>query len=457
MLIKSGKKIFVVISFMVLSFLILKFCLPQGLLRYAAPTLLPHTEWKMKCSGFWIGLHPYPDRVILNSAQVSALNLKTETQVKLISNILNIGPFYHGEKLRENLRRELGGVMKGRFYNDKGLRAGNQFYCKIEGKMQIGNIPSEINVRYGFILRYADQRILPTQEIITAVPFDLDFDELQNSSLDAGTPLAILHEDGDKEWFYVVTPTSSGWVKKEFVAVCSYNQMRDYLEKDFCVVTAAKTGIFWDSVLSRYYEYARMGAKFAVKNQGADFVEITVPFYDEKRDFYERTAYLKKEDVNIGFLPYTPRRIIEQAFKMLNAPYGWGGVNGEQDCSSFLQEIFAAVGIVLPRNSADQSKAGIKTAEFKEHSDSEKKILFLSRECAGGIDLLYLKGHIMLYLGQFNGRFYVIHETSGYRERVWWHDRVRTVRRVVVSDLSLGEGSTKGSLLEKVLAIIKVM
>ncbi|MBU4252093.1 MAG: SH3 domain-containing protein [Candidatus Omnitrophica bacterium] len=447
MSIKTGKKVFAGILFITFFWLILKFCLPHGQLKYAAPTLLPHTEWRMKCSGFWIGLHPYPDRVILNSAQVSALNLRTETEPGLINNILNIGPFYQGGKLRENLRRELGGFLKGRFYNAKGWKTGNQFYRRIEENTRIENIPSTINVRYGFILGYVDQRVLPARDIITAVPFDFDFDELQNSSLDAGTPLAILHETIDKEWFYAVTPASSGWVQKKFVAVCSYSQMADYLKKDFCVVTAAKTGIFWDSVLTQYYEYARMGAKFAINSQGVDSIGIIVPFYDEKRGFYERTAYLKKEDVSIGFLPYTPRTVIEQAFKMLNAPYGWGGVNGEQDCSSFLQEIFATVGILLPRNSADQAKAGIKTAEFKEHSDNEKKLLFLARECAGGVNLLKLKGHIVLYLGQFNGRFYVIHETSGYRERVWWHDRVRVLRRVVVSDLSLGQGSAKGALL----------
>ncbi len=453
---RSGKRFFVLILFITLSWLVLKVCLPRSQLKYAAPTLLPHTERKMMCSGFWIGIHPYPDRHILNSAQVSALNLKTETESGLINNILNIGPVYQGEKLREILRRESGNFLKGRFYNARGWKVNSRFYSRMEEKMRIENIPSEINARYGFILRYADQRILPTEEIITAAPFDLDFDELQNSSLDAGTPLAILHEDGEGEWFYVVTPTSLGWVKKEFVAVCSYNQMKEYLEKDFCVVTAAKTGIFWDPVLTQYYEYARMGAKFAINSQGADFVGVIVPFYDGKKGFYQKQAYLKKEDVSIGFLPYTPRTVIEQAFKMLNAPYGWGGLNGEQDCSSFLQEIFATVGISLPRNSADQAKTGTKIAEFKEFADNEKKILFLFQECAGGVNLLYLKGHIVLYLGQFNGRFYVIHETSGYKERAWWHDRVRTLRRAVVSDLSLGQGSAKGSFLERVLAIIKV-
>ncbi len=41
---------------------------------------------------------------------------------------------------------------------------------------------------------------------------------------------------------------------------------------------------------------------------------------------------------------------------MLNQPYGWGDMYGEQDCSRFLQMVFATVGIMLPRDSKDQAQ-----------------------------------------------------------------------------------------------------
>ena len=65
---------------------------------------------------------------------------------------------------------------------------------------------------------------------------------------------------------------------------------------------------------------------------------------------------MNEEDVHPGFLPYTARNIYKQALVMLNQPYGWGDMYGEQDCSRFLQMVFATVGIMLPRDSKDQAQ-----------------------------------------------------------------------------------------------------
>ena len=67
-----------------------------------------------------------------------------------------------------------------------------------------------------------------------------------------------------------------------------------------------------------------------------------------------------------------------------------------------------------------------------------------------GATLLRLPGHIMLYLGTVDGRPYVVQEIWGYREPGPGRDRVRLINRVVVSDLSLGTGSWRGSLLSRI-------
>ena len=159
---------------------------------------------------------------------------------------------------------------------------------------------------------------------------------------------------------------------------------------------------------------------------------------------------MKKKDVHKGYLPYTPRNIIEQAFSLLNAPYGWGGMYGEQDCSRFIQEIFATVGINMPRNSTDQAKVGELIARFDEKTKEEEKIKIILSRAIGGITTLRLKGHIMLYLGSVNGRPYVIHETWGYKEKGFLRDRIRVINKVVISDLSLGKDSKNGSLLKRI-------
>jgi hypothetical protein len=53
----------------------------------------------------------------------------------------------------------------------------------------------------------------------------------------------------------------------------------------------------------------------------------------------------------------------------------------------------------------------------------------------------------------YNNKPYVIHETHGYGEVSDGKKISRIVNRVIVSDLSLGEGSRKGSLLSRIINV----
>ena len=146
---------------------------------------------------------------------------------------------------------------------------------------------------------------------------------------------------------------------------------------------------------------------------------------------------------------------MEQAFKLLNEPYGWGGMHGEQDCSRFLQEVFATVGINFPRNSSQQAQIGRPLAQF-DTKMSEAERLKVLREAVGGITILPMPGHIMLFLGMVDERPYAIHATWGYREKIGREESSRVINRVAVSDLSLGEGTLKGSLLRRLKSVVLI-
>ena len=190
-----------------------------------------------------------------------------------------------------------------------------------------------------------------------------------------------------------------------------------------------------------------------------NILKIIIPYKDRKSNFIEKIAYIKKSDINQGFLKYTPRNIINQAFKLINTPYGWGGMFGEQDCSKFLYEIFSCVGIYLTRNSTVQSKVGDIILDVNENGEitDEEKLLFINNNCIPGISILRLSGHIMLYLGSINEKPFVIHSIWAYREKLPAQDRVRVINKVAVSDLSLGKDTKKGSLLERINRINNVL
>jgi len=422
---------------------------------YAPPDVIPNTHRGMQSPGFWIKRHPFADRIILDSAGIALFNSKIENELKLTENITRIGPSYPGKELALSLAEEITSLSKQKLYNRDAKRIGKKFYRRIKEQMNFEAIPDRINVRYGFICYYADQRILPTEEILTQEPADIAFDQLQNSSLDIGVPLAILHESRDGVWAYAHTPASSGWTKKERIAFCSIDEFKSFGgAKPFVVVTSDKTGIFLDPALTQHFDYVRMGSRFSFNgNINSEAIKIFIPFQGKEGKFVNQPAYVKKEDVNEGYLPYTPRHIIQQAFKFLDTPYGWGGKDGKLDCSSFLQAIFATTGIILPRNSSAQGEVGERLGIFTEKSGNGLKLSILHKQAIGGVTVLQLKGHILLYLGMYAGSPYVIHETHGYREKVWRGDIVRALNRVVVSDLSLGKGSQKNSLLKRIISI----
>jgi len=164
-------------------------------------------------------------------------------------------------------------------------------------------------------------------------------------------------------------------------------------------------------------------------------------------------GYLKRPETVAGNLSYTPRHIIEQAFEMLDAPYGWGGANGQQDCSQFVQEVFATMGVYLPRDSSDQARVGRLLGSFEPDDSDEDKLEAVLTQAIPGVTLLHTKGHVMLYIGHVAGRPYAIHCVWAYREPGGDADVIRVINRVAVTDLHLGEGSGVGSLLHRLESV----
>ena len=420
-------------------------CAEQERIYYSAPSLIPAVERTMKSPGFWISRHPSPDKIILNPQEIARLNENIQNELNLTQDLTKIVSPFSGLKLKTEFEQTL------QNFSRRGLYVGYD----IQSNLNLDAIPSEIKLRFGLIVHYADQRLFPTTKGLYAIKGDIDFDEVQNSSLDVGTPVVVLHQSRDGKWLEVISSASLGWVDIQNVAMCSSEQFKDFLNSHhFCVVIKSKTDIFLDQSLTDYYDYARMGVRFPIQNpMNENAAAIAVPLRNEDGTLRLTTGYIQTKDIHLGFLPYISRVMINQAFELLNTPYGWGGMYGEQDCSAFLQEVFSTVGIFLPRNSQAQAKVGKLLAQFDKDFPLDKKLEILSTQALGGATILPLKGHIMLFLGMSDDHAYAIHATWGYREHGWLRDRVRVLNRVVVSDLSLGEGSHKGSLLERLLAV----
>ncbi len=429
---------------------------PQAGMSVPGPTHLPHTSREMQTPGFWISRHPAPDTVILDQNQIKALN-RHIFSLKVSDDILDEQALRSGAVLKAELEKELSKLRRKPFYNGSGQVISPEWLNSRQAEMAIPEIGSEIPVRYGIVIRYCDQRVLPTDDPVYSEPGDSDFDELQNSAMYLGTPVRILHESVDGRWVYAHAGISGGWVRAESFANCGREDALAWDRPErFVVVIRAKTDIFRNPELTGYHETVRMGVCLPLAGHADSSAPVSIPLRNPDGGLISETGYVRAATVQPGFLAATPRNLILQAFELLNAPYGWGGMYGEQDCSRFIQEVLATTGIRMPRNSSDQAKIGQQIAAFSELVDIPSWNHALMRHAEGGITLLYLKGHIMLYLGYVDDRHYVIHSTYAYRIPFETVDQTVRINRVAVSDLSLGQGAKRGSLAERLVSVRKI-
>lgn len=427
----------------------------QQRLNYEAPSLIGHTTRLMKAPGFWISRHPSPDAVIMSPDQIDQFNEGISNDKKLTKDIFALVDDSKTESLLAELQKTLAEITSKGYYTAEGIRNDRGFMDMARRNMNLSGVVMGQAPRYGLVVHFASQRFLPTKEGLYAQKGDYDFDQLQNSALDVGTPVAVVHTSADGLWYYVLTDISDGWVEAADIALGDTNQVREFArDGDFAVVIRPKADIFLNSSMTDFYDYVRMGARLPLSGIDAGRVTVNVPVAGADGALVIKQAYMNAEDVSPGFLPFTARNIYKQALMMLGQPYGWGDMYGEQDCSRFLQMVFATVGIMLPRDSKDQMQVGSSIVDLDDKSD-DAKIEALAAVPAANT-LLAMKGHIMLYLGMVDGKPYVIHDTTGYKKNVDGHRVKYAIDRVIVSDLSLGQDSPEGSLLQRLTRLVTI-
>jgi len=446
---------------------------PRAVLYPGAPTLLEGTDAAMNTAGFWIGRHPAPDSLILDADGIAELNRLIRGQ-KGVRDLSAFGPTstlmttpelppLTGGELQKSLNDTVRWIASLKIYQRSGRKVDQKFLGPIVLLMNLENIPPVVGTDCGFLTRQTDLRVLPTAEPLFDAPGDAFVDNLQASSLDTGTALIVRHRSRDEAWLYVTTELAAGWLPASAVALADESSfMARYTSAATAVVTAAKADLYADEALTVFLGSVRMGTKLILEapeaETAAEAAAIGISLCGRSGDgtLVQTTAWVSTDQIRTGYLPYTARTIYQQAFKLLNAPYGWGGSFGEQDCSQFLCEIFATVGVVLPRNSAWQSRIGVPLTEISAKAADEIKQTTLMESALPGATILRLPGHIMLYLGTDRGKPYVIHSTLAYREKRGFGEIKRLINRVTVSDMELGQYSERGSLLRRMTAAAMV-
>nr|MCH9740129.1 SH3 domain-containing protein [Campylobacterota bacterium] len=359
---------------------------------------------------FWIDQLKDPDKVIMDAKAIKAFNEHTSYTQHRLTFFKDVASAYGTSWVKESIERAGIGLRNSTKYFSDGNKIKNSFFDQVQSYMSLELLQeSKVTTRYALTVNYSDQKIIPTELALLKKKNQIHFDRNQNSALDIATPVAILHTTEDGQWHYGIGPTSSGWLKDSDIAFGSKKEIQNYLDsKNYIVTTSAKSALM---IAGSYHDYLRMGVRLPVIMTIDEMSMVLIPTRDREGNLVLGNGTIKTSDTHKGYLAYTPRNILLQAFKFLNAPYGWGGMYGEQDCSKFLQEIYATTGVMLPRNSASQSEVGTSQVVLEGLANNLKKDILNKSDI--GSTILHLPGHIVLYLGEYKGEPYIIHTVWG--------------------------------------------
>jgi hypothetical protein len=102
-------------------------------------------------------------------------------------------------------------------------------------------------------------------------------------------------------------------------------------------------------------------------------------------------------------------------------------------------DVYRTFGFKLARNADEQENSFPKSVQFTRDGNMPQQTL---RELHPGSPL-YMNGHVMLYIGEDQGKFYILHALSGYGDVSQGRIEPVAVMRVIVSDLTLARKSGK--------------
>lgn len=423
----------------------------------AAAAELPNITSAMQTPSFWIARDSSAEEVILDAGGVAKLNRAIYNLNEYMYRLEDIGEEISGEEVKD-LIGDPQMPPKTPYYNAKGKLYSQKFYADLLQNMNLETVPETNKITFGLTVTRTNMRTHPTLEAALKKPGEKDFDRFQDTSIEPAQFAAKIHSSQDGKFAYVLAAYDRGWVlEKDIAWAKDKKEVEAYFQSPKTLVNLApKTAVYQGLSGKNAWASIHMGTTLPLlKSDDKKPWVVKLPGKNAQGELTVKHGHIPwGAEVQEGFLPYSPANIIRQAFKLLGDPYDWGGKKGGRDCSQFLLEVFAACGVNLPRNSFYQAEAAAELFTLTSGVTFPPKEEVL-KEARPGITLLQMPGHIMLYLGEYQGRFYVIHDTWGYND-LNGKNKLIKIAKVAVTDLSLEKKNPARSLFERITRIAEV-
>ena len=398
----------------------------------------------LNTADFWLKVFPAGEELVLNEEQIAKLNNDIIKKSPTVYNLVKFPEKISGEQISK-LLKETDWLFQEAFYIG-GNPISPNYKQLLAAERATENMPSEIAVQYAVTICRSNLRAMPTNQGWFYSATDTHFDYLQETTLDPGEPVIVLHKSKSGNFLFVQTRNYTGWLPVWNVGMTDKKTWLDYADPDnFLIVVADKIKLKTDGKENIF----QMGAKIPVKDLDDKSYTVLFAGRDKEGKLVPINATLTNDDekYSLGYLQYTRHNIVKQAFRFIGAPYGWGGLQESVDCSALVERVYRSVGVELPRDADEQEEtAGVQLV--LEELDNDTRNAMFAALLPG--DVLFMPGHTLIYIGKSQDIHYAIHSlgshyTTGQRTRIM---------KVVVSDLSLkvSNGKTYFEVLSSALS-----
>lgn len=386
-------------------------------------TDVPGITLPMLSVDFWIDRLPEDGRRLSRAAieELNRRNLAGDDHLHDLAHFPDTLPRAAVLDMLDNIS----GPVSARRYHAGGTKLTDADRTRLAESVRRGELPESVPVRWGLVVERASMRSFPTGERIFNTPSGRDLDRFQETGVFPGQVVALLHESADGDWWFAVNYHYAAWLPKTALAEGARDEVFDWRHREpRLVVTGAQVRTNFNPVDARTSELLldmgtslplmradQVGHNLHGQNPYASHL-VELPVRDETGRLEFRPALVARgRDVRQGALEYRPSTLLRQSFKFLGERYGWGHDYNARDCTGFVGEVYKSVGILMPRNSGQQGRSPFAPTQFFEPGDDPRRQRSLERLQAG--DLLYIPGHVMMYIGSVDEEPYIIHDVTG--------------------------------------------
>jgi len=411
----------------------------------------PDVSVEMYDAGFWTD-KKY-DKIIMTKAEIDRYNSKAASEL----GASEIG-YYRIDTVPNTVTKEFVRHFAGCYVPDNykayyvdGKIMSYDWWKRVVANANASSVTGSVSVKFGYSVSRSTLREFPVDGFMTDDK-DNPFDDLATMGFfNPFCRVIVIHESADGKWYYVLTDTASGWVKKEEVALCKsrsdWNSRYD--PDDFLIVTGKELRMTYDFALPEFSNLLLpMGTKLPLvpADKAPEYINgrlaygnyiVKLPSRGSNGYIVDKYALIPLSwDVSVGYLDYTRNNVIELSFKFLGDIYGYKGSMHSVNCSGMVRAVFSCFGLYLPGLATNQQRASgqLERIVLEGMSNKEKEAV-LDTVDAG--TLVFFTGHIMVYLGEYDGEYYVISATGGYHEEDAGEKEVPYLYNVSVNTLDV--------------------